>query len=289
LLSGFIEAASRRVALGIRRRWLTLPPVQSVRSRNRIARQKEHGAKPIAHPILREVSEKLESEAIVPMARARLRSLLDEAAAVQVDELIRKLNGGWTWPCTDLLESDDVCRMFPEVYKIGLSDKLLDLAENYLGERCVFSNCNLTRQPRQSSRAGTQLWHTDIEDDRMVRILIYLNDVSPGGGAFEYLSASDTAAVHNYRPGYLQEEVASRSVPERCRRHYIAEAGSAVVFDGTRVLHRAGLPTSADRFSLSLTYTSRAPRYILPATRLKRGTRDLIWQSLSERQRQAMP
>jgi len=62
---------------------------------------------------------------------------------------------------------------------------------------------------------GARQWHLDVED-RMLKIIIYLNDVNLHGGPFEYIpkySSSLLSQSLNYSSGLLSDEVMKTVVP----------------------------------------------------------------------------
>jgi hypothetical protein len=79
------------------------------------------------------------------------------------------------------------------------------------------------------------------------------------------------------------------AVPALAWRTVLGSAGLVVAFDGTRLFHRIAPPRIADRFSLSLTYSSRHPRQVLRQVRLRAASRKLLLPDLTERARASVP
>ncbi|HVF93167.1 MAG TPA: hypothetical protein VM900_02520 [Sphingomonas sp.] len=218
---------------------------------------------------------------------------LTSSIADTVGALIAQGHGAWDWGHgNDLLESDDILAQNPAAYRLGLEPVLLDIAEDYLSEPCFYMGCSLKRERVSPSNAGTRQWHHDIEDDRMLRLIFYLNPVQEGGGPFQYIDAARSRAAHaalGYRSGYLSDAAMQPAVPCDDWVSVQGAAGMMIAFDGTRVFHRATRPLADDRFSLSITYSSRYPRQILRQVRLRTASRRKLVASLTERQRACLP
>ncbi len=221
-----------------------------------------------------------------------IAALLGPASGAIVDDLVRRGSGAWHWPAEGLLESEDIYTLAPEVYRLGLEPGLLDLAENYLAEPCFYMGCSMKREGVTSSMAGTRQWHLDIEDDRMLRVIMYLNDVELGGGTFSYIDRAASAMARsrlNYASGYVPDTQMRVVADESSWNRVLAPAGGVLAFDGTKIFHRVERPTARERFSLSLTYSTRHPRQVMRVVRLQQQSRRDLLASLSERQRACIP
>jgi len=135
-------------------------------------------------------------------------------------------------------------RMQPELFIWGLADRLLDIAECYLGLPPAYDGMALVYSVADGKEEATRRWHRDREDRRMVRIAIYLNDVEENGGPFE-LDRRGRNAV------YPDDPAAIRSCP--------GPAGTVIFADTGRCLHR-GRPAARDRMAIFYSYFSRRPR-----------------------------
>ena len=69
-----------------------------------------------------------------------------------------------------------------KIIRWGLSDRLLDIAENYLGAPVGYDGINVFFTKADGMEAGPRRWHRDVEDRRMLKIALYLNDVDEDGG-----------------------------------------------------------------------------------------------------------
>jgi hypothetical protein len=145
----------------------------------------------------------------------------------------------------------------PVLYKWGLTDDNLDLAENYIGLPVHYRGVELKRERADGIARDVRQWHMDIDDRRMLKLIIYLSDVDDNGGPFEYIdparSAQAARALH-YSSGFVSDVVMDRIVPIENRIRVTGPRLCATLVDTSRVFHRAHPPTATDRYSMTFCY-----------------------------------
>jgi hypothetical protein len=180
----------------------------------------------------------------------------------------------------------------PSVFTWGLAAENLDLAESYIGLPVRYLGVEVKRErPGGSDVEGVRRWHMDIEDHRMLKIIVYLNDVDNDGGPFEYLDRERTVAVIralNYRDRYQLGYAIDHVVPDRIGRRLTGPRLTAVYADTCRVLHRATAPTAKDRYSLTFQYSSMKPRHVFSHCMLSDYALCRLGDELTARQRRAL-
>jgi hypothetical protein len=134
---------------------------------------------------------------------------------------------------------------YPELFTWGLEDRLLDVAECYLGLPPAYDGMAIVYTVADLANEGTRRWHRDREDRSMVRIAIYLNDVDGEGGPFQF----DRCAADRLFPTD-PKAVLSCEGP----------AGTVIFADTGRYLHR-GKPAARDRQAIFYSYFSSQPRH----------------------------
>jgi len=134
--------------------------------------------------------------------------------------------------------------MQPLLFTWGLADRLLNIAEAYLGLPPAYDGMALVYSVADGKEEATRRWHRDREDRKMMRICIYLNDVDADGGPFEV----DRRGRQALQP---DDPDAVRSCP--------GPAGTVIFADTARCLHR-GKPAMHDRMAVFYSYFSRRPR-----------------------------
>lgn len=184
-------------------------------------------------------------------------------------------------------------RESPEVLLWALEPKLLDIIENYIGLPILYQGFGVRRSIADGQYSGVRRWHMDWEDRRIIKIIIYLNDVAPGGGPYEYLPRQTTAkaikTLNYYNLGYLSDAEMLKAVPQENWQACIASKGSVIITDTSGVFHRAQPPTKKERFSITFCYTSANPQVIWRVRKMPRQEWEIINSGLSQRQRDCLP
>jgi hypothetical protein len=180
----------------------------------------------------------------------------------------------------------------PEIYAWGLSERLLSIAENYIGLPVRYHGADVRREVADGQPNDVRLFHIDTEDHRMLRVILYLNDVHPGGGPFEYIPREQTLAVVkklHYGSGFVSDERMAQALPRAEWRLATGSAHTAAFADTCRVFHRAQAPTTIDRYSVTFTWTSTTPVKSYPSMRIPDKAYAFVTSRATERQRAALP
>jgi hypothetical protein len=187
----------------------------------------------------------------------------DTAAAVAAaDELCASLRAQTPAAGVHYLDvGDDELIARPQPYLWGLAPRLLDFVEQYLGLPANYLGVSVKREIANGVSVGTRNFHRDPEDDRVLKIIVYLNDVDRDTGPFECLTAADTSAIMRSLRNRLRflsvDDIAGLVERDRWVAP-VGPRGTAVVADTARCLHRASPPVARDRYSLTFSYLSRS-------------------------------
>jgi hypothetical protein len=143
----------------------------------------------------------------------------------------------------------------------GLETRLLDIAESYIGLPVVYRGLVVRRDVADGHQVGTRHWHFDSEDRRILKIIVYLNDVGPQDGPFSYVPPALTRGIDfpvfggsRVRDEDLQSRLADPE--QRC----IGPRGTVLFVDTCAMLHRGAVPVGSDRYTLFYAYNSTLPR-----------------------------
>jgi len=150
----------------------------------------------------------------------------------------------------------------PEVYRWGLDDGQLDLAEWYIGLPAQYLGVTIKLERADAVVADTRQWHRDVEDRRMLKLITYLSDVDEGAGPFGYLdrNASDRVVRNlQYWSGFIPDAQVETVVPRDQWRAANGPALCTTFVDTCRLLHRATPPRTTDRYSVTFSYCSQQP------------------------------
>ena len=227
------------------------------------------------------------------MARVRFNAidqLLGEAGRARIGRLVSQCAAGWPF-AAELLPPQALASTLPDIYLLGLSPPLLAAVHAYLEEPCLYLGA-MMKVERVAPGGGTRRWHFDVEDLRMLRVLVYLNDVSPDDGPLEVLPEALSRAARKalaYRTGYVADEAMAAVVPPEQWVCCPADAGDALFFDGTNLFHRARPPTVRERMSITFSYTTRRPVQVYRGARLLERTQKELMALLSPEQQTCFP
>lgn len=164
-----------------------------------------------------------------------------------------------------------IITQYPDIFLWGVEERLLNLAENYLGLPVAYHGVNFRRDVASDKPLGTRLWHTDGDDIRMLKIIIYLNDVSENGGPFEYMPKPRIPSSQLLWYAYLKlrfmkkgasafsDEQIKKILPKSTWKSCLGSIGTVIFVDPRSVFHHGKMPSS-DRLALFFLYTSRHPR-----------------------------
>lgn len=188
--------------------------------------------------------------------------------------------------------SQEDLREFLEILFWALEPKLLDIVENYIGLPILYQFFAMRRSIADGQPSGVRRWHIDFEDRRIIKIIIYLNDVVAGGGPYEYISRSLTSeAVKklNYdNLGYVSDEKMATAVSKSDWTTCLAKKGTVIISDTASVFHRAQPPTLDERFSITFCYTSTNPQVVWNGRKISFEQWEIIDSTLDQRQKNCL-
>ncbi len=173
-----------------------------------------------------------------------------------------------------------------EILLWGLEERLLNIVENYIGLPLLFHGVDLRRDSADAPLTDARHWHRDIDDERMVKVIVYLNNVGKTGGPYEYIPRTFTQHLTdalNYKSGFVSDEAISAIIPPEQWQTCAAKAGTIIITDPCNVFHRAK-PAKRNRYSITFGYTSRIPKLFLSEFQLSPIEWNRITPQLSTRQ-----
>lgn len=154
----------------------------------------------------------------------------------------------------------------PAIYHLGLQDRLLDIAENYIGLPPAYDGVTINYTVADGQEVATRTWHRDREDRLMLKVAIYLNDVDENGGPFELIRRPDP--THNDLLGYNYEPADSAELLRRLEPDFrddilscCGPAGTVIFADTARFFHRGKPATESDRAAIFYSYFANRPRH----------------------------
>lgn len=288
------ESLVMRMRQAVERQLRRVPYAENVLGRgHRVARAHHARRLPELSPRLRELYARLDAQGF---ASASLMDLgLDVEPALEgVEPHLEALRAREVRPDTrELMTSDADLLARPEPMRLGLARALVDLAEVYMGLPVNYLGVNVKREVANGVHGGTRMWHRDPEDDRMLKVIVYLSDVDDDCGPFEAVDAARTARasrVLDYRWGTVRpEEELAQVVPPSERVRITGPRLTAVFADPARCFHRASPPTGRDRYSMTYSYVSRRAFFCFAESlQLQRGYLERWSDVLDAREREVL-
>lgn len=181
------------------------------------------------------------------------------------------------------------------IFNWGLSDRLLDIAEAYLGLPVAYDGLNLIYTVADGREVATRQWHRDREDRKMLKVAVYCNNVGEGGGPLQVITRLD--GTQNDENGYRytggEEEELSSLLGADYRDDIVTctgDAGTVVFVDTARYFHRGEPVHTEDRKALYFSYFAQQTRhpYFCERSGLKRAQLAHMAEGLPARQRSSV-
>jgi hypothetical protein len=151
---------------------------------------------------------------------------------------------------------------FPELLRWGLDERILSIIRTYIGLPIAYRGLTVRRDVVGGPQTETRMWHRDDEDNRIVKIIVYLNDVGDDGGPFEYIPHDQSPAtwrIPDVSSSRVTDTEMERMVPKNRYRACTGSRGTVVIVDTCRVFHKGGVAAAQDRHTLFYCYNSQSP------------------------------
>ena len=151
---------------------------------------------------------------------------------------------------------------YPEIFFWSLQEKLIDIMENYIELPLLYHGYEFKREIANGKSVGARRWHQDTEDYRMIKIIIYLNDVGEDNGPFEYIPKHISKLLGKllrYKSGFVKDKTMGKLLSPEYWQTCMGKAGTVIITDVCNIFHRLRTPVKSDRLSLTYSYTSFKP------------------------------
>jgi hypothetical protein len=154
---------------------------------------------------------------------------------------------------------DDIIRSGLNLW--GLQETFLNIVEAYIKLPIRYRGLVMRRDVADGKQFGTRHWHYDGEDSRIVKIIVYLNDVTKYDGPYCYIPRNLTKTKQfSLVNGRIPDDAISGCVDESQIVHCIGPRGTVVFTDTCQAIHRGAVPINSDRYTLFYAYNSSKPR-----------------------------
>lgn len=217
----------------------------------------------------------------------------------KVKELIARISG-----CKDFAEDPELSKLFkpsivnyrkffgdltPDspITKLYYSDEILGISNAYNGMASKIRNMHMWINPplhpeNVNGRKGSQLWHRDQEDSRILKCFIYFSDIDEGSGATDYVkntgvdctNLKDRVIPYPSTTGYPAEPLFYSRVP---KEDFVRADGpkGTIVFLDTNGFHRGGFVKERARYIAMCTYLRPISPYVAMNTKIEASPEEL--------------
>jgi hypothetical protein len=152
-------------------------------------------------------------------------------------------------------------------FRAASSRRMLDVANAYLRMWSKLEYLDVwysVPQPSSAERVSSQRWHRDYNDKHLLKAFLYLVDVDPEMGPFQYVPGSQPGGPYadewGWRPlgeNYPTEEELESRIPASAVHTFTAPRGTLILCN-TAGFHRGGFSTTKPRVLATATYSSPA-------------------------------
>jgi len=227
-------------------------------TRHRAARAKTAPSLPALPARLEPLAGALELDGVA------MSSLEELGAPSQLLPELDRLLAATVAPADDYVvhASDEAIAQCESVLRWGLGEDLIALCSRYIGLPVAYRGVSIRRDVADGRMAGTRFWHRDGEDQRILKLIVYVNDVDESTGPFECVPrrhSPPTWRVDLFDGNRVDEAQFDRLVAPQQRRACTGRRGSVVIVDTCAVYHRGRVPTAKDRLTAFYCYNSVSP------------------------------
>ncbi|MDO8297960.1 MAG: phytanoyl-CoA dioxygenase family protein [Caulobacter sp.] len=113
----------------------------------------------------------------------------------------------------------------------------------------------LISSPAPGPLTASQLWHRDVNDQVILKLFVYLEDVGPENGPFVFIPAGLSSRVPRRGSHYRSDEAVAACVGQSEWREVQGPAGTAFLIDTGNCMHY-GSRCQARRAAYVVTYSS---------------------------------
>ncbi|TQX85339.1 MULTISPECIES: hypothetical protein [unclassified Rhizobium] len=153
----------------------------------------------------------------------------------------------------------------PEIVRFPLNDRILNVVETYLGLPAAYDTLNFFYTVADGRQVAARKWHRDVEDRRMVKMIVYLHDVDLDTGPIEILHypfpGSDKLRGANF-PVLTHEmllDQVGKPLGSGDMTTCTGKAGTVIFTDVASHYHRGRPAKARDRCALFYNFFSQKP------------------------------
>ena len=149
-----------------------------------------------------------------------------------------------------------------KIYNFTLNQKFIEIFENYFCLPLHYKGADIRKDINDGKRIETRLWHIDSEDEKIIKILFYLNKVDTNGGPFTYIKKDIINKKKSFKyktdSGRIEDDVMNQACNQKNMHEFTNENYNFAIVDTANIFHKGKLP-EISRYSAFFCYNSRFP------------------------------
>jgi hypothetical protein len=155
----------------------------------------------------------------------------------------------------ELLADADL-RSFPTFLSTAIDERVLTFVLRTMGMVPHLESIDILASAHTGKElTASQLWHYDVNDARIIKLFVYLEDCWAKNGPFTFIPADSSERVSHVVGHYVSDDYISAHVPRETWRAVEGPAGTAFLIDTGRCYH-FGSRSEAPRYAYVATYSS---------------------------------
>ena len=148
-----------------------------------------------------------------------------------------------------------------KLYTFALNESFIKIIENYLNLKLLFRGVAIKKDLIDGREIETRKWHIDGEDNRIIKIIFYLNSVDENGGPFTCIPKKKffNQKIRKDKNGRIENETIKEYFKDNEIIKFIGDIKNFIIVDTCSVLHKGELPITNNRYITFFCYNSIIP------------------------------
>jgi hypothetical protein len=140
--------------------------------------------------------------------------------------------------------------------RFALEETMLKTVARYFGVAPFLESVDLLySKPLGGPPAASQQWHRDRTDRRIIKVFVYINDVTPRNGPLSLLPRQESSRVPEFLYHYVSDQTMAKYVPLSKTVAFTGKAGTTIMIDSETCYH-LGSRCEEPRLAYIAYYTS---------------------------------
>lgn len=181
------------------------------------------------------------------------------------DKIHKNAEGTYAYLINVLRTNDDTLdaeerALLAQILRFAAQPTLMGLASEYIGMVPVFHGYSLTRTdivPKDQEYQGSQLFHRDVGEKKLLHLLISITKVGKGDGPFTYIDAVASNKVMKklgHQAGRVSDDIVLSEIQQNQIHEVLGDPGHVVFINPEKCFHYGARNTTGGRIQLIITY-----------------------------------